>query len=188
MFITSPYLVLKIAERWVDSKGRIRTGEGWPGAEPLELTSQPYPYASRLVIRQSDRWKYVSDYAAVSLILFPLLSLFIAFMTYSLLGRVGGPKAALKEALEKKQFIPYLQPVVDGSTHAVTGAEVLMRWQHPHSGLIPPYQFIPLAEESGLIVPMTRLVMTQVREQFVPLVSQMSENFHLGFNTFAMQF
>ena len=185
---THAYLVLQIGDQWMDSQGKIHTGEGWPDGERMELTSQHYPYAIRLVIRQSDHWKYVSDYAAVSLILFPLLSLFIAFMTYSLLGRVGGPKAALKEALEKKQFIPYLQPVVDGSTHAVTGAEVLMRWQHPHSGLIPPYQFIPLAEESGLIVPMTRLVMTQVREQFGPLATQLPENFHFGFNICASHF
>lgn len=70
----------------------------------------------------------------------------------------------------------------------MTGAEVLMRWQHPQSGLIPPYQFIPLAEESGLIVPMTRLIMAQVREQFGPLAAQLPKNFHFGFNICASHF
>ncbi|MBU9849596.1 EAL domain-containing protein [Rahnella aceris] len=185
---THAYLILQVGDQWMDSNGSIHTGEGWPDGERMELASQNYPYAIRLVIRPSDHWGYVFDYATVSLILFPLLSLFIAFMTYSLLGRVGSPTAALREALEKKQFIPYLQPVVDGTTHEVTGAEVLMRWQHPQSGLIPPYQFIPLAEESGLIVPMTRLIMTQVREQFGPLAAQLPKNFHFGFNICASHF
>lgn len=98
---THAYLALQVGDQWMDSNGIIHRGEDWPAGERMELTSQHYPYAIRLVIRQSDHWGYVFDYATVSLVLFPLLSLFIAFMTYILLGRVGGPTAALKEALEK---------------------------------------------------------------------------------------
>jgi len=78
--------------------------------------------------------------------------------------------------------------VVDATHHEITGCEVLMRWQHPQSGLIPPYQFIPLAEESGLIVPMTRAMMEQVREQFGPLAAELPKGFHFGFNICASHF
>ncbi|PKE28862.1 cyclic diguanylate phosphodiesterase [Rahnella sp. AA] len=185
---THAYLILQVGNQWMDNKGKIHTSDSWPEGERMVLTSEHYPYEMRLVIRKSDHWRYIFDYATVSLILFPLVSIFIAFMTYAQLGRVGNPTSALKEALEKKQFIPYLQPVVDGTNHQITGAEVLMRWQHPQSGLIPPYQFIPLAEESGLIVPMTRLIMAQVRDQFGPLAAQLPKNFHFGFNICASHF
>ncbi|MGG5219122.1 EAL domain-containing protein [Rahnella variigena] len=185
---THAYLILQVGDKWMDSQGKIHTSEIWPDGEKMSLKSSLYPYEMQLVIRPSDHWRYIFDYATVSLILFPLISIFIAFMTYALLGRLGGPVAALKNALGKKQFIPYLQPVVDGTNHEITGAEVLMRWQHPQMGLIPPYQFIPLAEESGLIVPMTRQMMAQVRDQFGPLAAQLPKNFHFGFNICASHF
>jgi diguanylate cyclase (GGDEF)-like protein len=58
----------------------------------------------------------------------------------------------LRHALEKQQFRLYYQIQVD-SLHRPLGAEVLLRWEHPERGLVSPMQFIPLAEETGLIVP-----------------------------------
>ena len=185
---THTYLVLKIGDQWMDNQGKIHREEGWPAGERMMLASKQYPYEMRLVIRKSDHWRYIFDYATASLVLFPLVGLFVAFMIYQLLGRFATPVTALRAAMEKKQFIPYLQPVVDGTHHQITGCEVLMRWQHPQSGLIPPYQFIPLAEESGLIVPMTRAMMEQVREQFGPLAAELPKGFHFGFNICASHF
>jgi PAS domain S-box-containing protein len=56
----------------------------------------------------------------------------------------------LRRALEKNEIIPYFQPLVELRTGLLSGFEVLARWQHPVRGLIPPNEFIPLAEDTGL--------------------------------------
>jgi EAL domain-containing protein (putative c-di-GMP-specific phosphodiesterase class I) len=62
-------------------------------------------------------------------------------------------KHDLRRALDERQFVLYYQPEVDLSTRRIVGLEALIRWEHPERGLLPPMDFIPLAEESGLILP-----------------------------------
>jgi diguanylate cyclase (GGDEF)-like protein/PAS domain S-box-containing protein len=65
----------------------------------------------------------------------------------------------LRHALEGNQLQLYYQPKVDLKTHSVVGAEALLRWPHPKRGFVPPSEFIPLAENVGLIRPLTRWVL-----------------------------
>jgi EAL domain-containing protein (putative c-di-GMP-specific phosphodiesterase class I) len=66
----------------------------------------------------------------------------------------GWPSPAdLHEALERGQFVLYYQPEIDLVTRKIVGLEALIRWVHPERGVIPPMEFIPQAEESGLILP-----------------------------------
>ena len=74
-------------------------------------------------------------------------------------------KADLQGALERGELGVAYQPIVDIGTGAVTGTEALMRWLHPDRGLIPPSDFIPLAEENGLILELGRWILEKACHQ-----------------------
>jgi len=74
----------------------------------------------------------------------------------------------LRRAVEEKQFVVYYQPIIALETGRLSGFEALVRWNHPTRGLVSPLDFIPVAEETGLIVPIGKFVLdeacTKVRE------------------------
>jgi EAL domain-containing protein (putative c-di-GMP-specific phosphodiesterase class I) len=74
-------------------------------------------------------------------------------------------REALRRALRRDELVPYYHPIVDVNTTAVTEVEALLRWDHPERGLVPPSEFIPLAEETGLIADLDRWVLEHAIEQ-----------------------
>jgi diguanylate cyclase (GGDEF)-like protein/PAS domain S-box-containing protein len=74
-------------------------------------------------------------------------------------------EAGVRRALEREEFILHYQPIVSLETGDVVGLEALIRWNHPERGILAPAEFLAIAEESGLIVPMSEWVVRTACEQ-----------------------
>jgi diguanylate cyclase (GGDEF)-like protein/PAS domain S-box-containing protein len=88
----------------------------------------------------------------------------------------------LRHAIKEKQFVLYYQPKVNLMSQQITGVEALIRWNHPKKGMIPPSKFIPLAEETGLIIPMTEWVLEQACLQNQKWNNKGFSNLKMGVN------
>jgi sensor c-di-GMP phosphodiesterase-like protein len=99
----------------------------------------------------------------------------------------AGPVAELEQAITDNEFVPYYQPVVDIRTGRLRGAEVLIRWRKPDGTIVMPSTFIPIAESSGLIIPLTRALMRRVSEEAGPVVA-LRPDIKIGFNLAAAHF
>ena len=78
----------------------------------------------------------------------------------------------MRRAVRKRRFEPWIQPIVRADTREIVGGEVLMRWAHPARGILPPSEFIALAEATDLIRTMSEIVMAKARDRLASAVHQ----------------
>lgn len=81
----------------------------------------------------------------------------------------------LRFAIERNEFELYYQPIIGLDSAQLVGFEALVRWNHPQRGLIPPNEFIPISESTGLIIPMTVQILTSACKQIVTWQNQHPE-------------
>ncbi|HMA48464.1 MAG TPA: EAL domain-containing protein [Magnetospirillaceae bacterium] len=96
--------------------------------------------------------------------------------------------AGLRRALERKEFVLHYQPLVETASRRLIGVEALVRWSRPEDGLVPPGQFIPLAEETGLIVSLGAWVLEHACEQFTTWIRERRDIDILAVNLSPVQF
>jgi diguanylate cyclase (GGDEF)-like protein len=95
----------------------------------------------------------------------------------------------LRRALERRELRLHYQPVISLSTGQVAGAEALVRWQHPERGLVPPGHFVPLAEETGLIIAIGEWVLREACRQMKAWQDQLGlPQLEIGVNLSSKQF
>jgi len=96
-------------------------------------------------------------------------------------------EAELRRAVEREEFVLYFQPVVNLKSGVISSFEALIRWQHPVRGLVFPHEFIPLAEETGLIMPIGEWVLRQACKQAKLWAESGYENVPIAVNLSARQ-
>ncbi|MDO8608052.1 MAG: EAL domain-containing protein [Phaeospirillum sp.] len=97
-------------------------------------------------------------------------------------------EGALRHALDRQEFVLHYQPIFDGRTGAVVAVETLLRWLHPEIGLVMPNQFLPLAEETGLILPIGQMVLDAACLQAKEWLDQGFSQLRVGVNLSSRQF
>jgi diguanylate cyclase (GGDEF)-like protein/PAS domain S-box-containing protein len=95
---------------------------------------------------------------------------------------------SLRRAMERKEFVLHYQPKINLKTGAITGAEALIRWIHPTRGVVSPAQFIPVAEDCGLILPIGDWVLREACAQAREWVDAGLSGMSIAVNVSAMQF
>lgn len=93
----------------------------------------------------------------------------------------------IKLGLERNEFVPFYQPKIDLETGQVVGVEALARWQHSERGLISPAEFIPLAEESDLIIQISQQILAQICQFIKSSHTVGADDFHIAINISARQ-
>ncbi|NEX59803.1 bifunctional diguanylate cyclase/phosphodiesterase [Noviherbaspirillum galbum] len=97
-------------------------------------------------------------------------------------------ESGLRRAIERNELALHYQAKVDSHNGRIAGMEALVRWRHPELGLVPPDQFIPLAEETGLIVPLSRWVLNEACRQHAEWVNAGFPPVRIAVNLSARQF
>ncbi|MBC2656930.1 EAL domain-containing protein [Pseudomonas sp. MSSRFD41] len=176
-------LQLQVGRHWLSSDGQVREGNAPLAAvASQQLTSSRYPYSINAGFAQGSVWRYMKSQYPVLFSLLVFLGAAAGGLAHWLQQRAVSPRHELQRALVAREFIPYFQPIVRGDGLHWAGIEVLMRWQHPREGLVRPDLFIPFAEHTGLIVPMTRSLLRQTREVLAPWAGNFTDGFHIAIN------
>ena len=109
-----------------------------------------------------------------------IVAFLLGVLTFRHLGPPQFMKRQIAHGIKRNEFKVYYQPVMELATGRCAGAEALMRWHHPVAGLVRPDAFIPIAEDNGLIIELTRSLLRQIRNDVAK--GALPQGFHIGIN------
>lgn len=160
-----------------------------------------YYRGSRMAVARSRRYPFVVVAAASdpyllnewrrNALTFGLFGLLMSLVLVSLIAQQAryedSLEAELEQALRRSELSVAYQPIRNLATGRCVGVEALLRWRHPVRGMISPGVFLPIAEQSGLVIPITQWLMARVAAELGPLVAR-HPSLHLGINLSASHF
>ncbi|WHP81290.1 EAL domain-containing protein [Edwardsiella anguillarum] len=182
MIHTLPLVYFQVGDVLISKSGQTLMSTQLPAGKREVVASPEWPYRLIAITPARTLFSNIVDNYLGSILDCLLLAVAASLLCYRMLTRPLTSTEKLKNALAHYEFVPYIQPVIDITTQRVKGGEILMRWIHPEVGIIPPDQFIPHAEASGLIVPMTRQLFADTSRFFRTHAARLPAGFHLGFN------
>lgn len=141
-----------------------------------------YNYAIETGYSKPLNLEVLTYYHSVGLLLVTALAILLYFITHWFIKNVSTAYYELNAAINNNQIRAYAQPIYSTQKNAPIGIEILARWHHPKLGLIRPDTFIPIAEKTGLIIPLTRHLMREVSQVLADYHEQIPPKFHIGFN------
>lgn len=172
---------LKVGNQVIGLTGDVTTvNETQAGS--VRINAEGYPYAIEYnAPALFSLQKMVSQAGGIVFFLL-LMSCLAGWILNKYLNTTTLPEEGLRLAIANGEIVPFYQPIVNGKEGTLRGVEVLARWKHPRTGYASPASFIPLAEKSGLIVPLTQSLMTQVAAHMNAIASKLPDGFHVGIN------
>ncbi|WP_336240695.1 EAL domain-containing protein [Citrobacter werkmanii] len=180
-------LVLVVGDSELPRAGKIRR-TSIKSNLTAQLQSGQYPFSIRYTLPVFFSFSRLIHQGYLLVIMNLIMAIIAGIFLRRYLDKYTTPEENLRIALEKAEIIPYYQPIVDGRLGLVYGVEVLARWKHLKSGVIPPDLFIPVAEKSGQIIELTKNLMWQVVNELSPVANNLPDGLHIGINISAIHF
>lgn len=180
MLSTQTPLSLNVGNQTLSYRGKLSQAKHLDGEHSFR--SGRYPYAINYVSPGIPPLWILSERRRILFALFAAFSVLGGLLVWRSSFRQPSPYEQLALAVRRQEIIPWYQPVVCSQTGEIRGVEVLARWKHRSGNNIPPDEFIPLAEKSGLIIPLTRQLMVRAAKELAPVISRLRQPFHVAVN------
>ena len=172
----------------IAEKGEAAANEDPADVIAVDLSSSGYALKTTIAASHRELAANRGDLRALGTAASGLLAILILAISALLPKREReNPIAEMERALKAGEFVPYFQPIVDIRSGRLRGAEVLIRWRKSDGTVVPPASFIPLAESSGLIIELTRVLMQRVCKEAGAVLGA-RPHLKVGFNLTARHF
>jgi len=180
-----PPLYLNVGNRFMAQDGRVFSSLNIAHSVSKKSTRFDYAILADGVIRIT--WTEFLRSQRGPLMMTAFFTLILTFLFSRYLYYMNTTEFLLRHAIRRREITPWIQPIVDAHSGRIVGGEVLLRWQHPQRGFIPPDVFITLAEQNGMIKEITRECFSSVITAGKDKEVDCSEPLILCFNISAKQ-